>query len=162
MKLARIDHYRCAQPAGKWGLHSYVWVSDGMTEEALGVLCEMARTRYLGNERAWKDAAPVSPPGYAPHLDPIKDKGKTVDQVYEEWNAKVQAYNEYGEKQKNARKSFAELLVEASNGAVRSFWKEEPTLKYELDWGHNHGVEIDMSATKVPDFPPEDEDEDYL
>ena len=118
---------------------------------------DTSATSRLGKKRLR-----FKPPGYAPQLDPIKDKGKTVDQVYEEWNAKVQAYKEYGDKQKNARKSFAELLVEASNGAVRSFWKEEPTLKYELDWGHNHGVEIDMSATTIPDFPPSEEDEDYL
>ena len=161
MKLARIDHYRCAQPAGKWGLHSYVWVTDDMPEEAFGIMCEMARKQYLDNEAEFKKAAPAYAPGYAPTLDPIKDKGKTVDQVYDEWNAKQLAYKDYEEKRKNARKGFAELLVEVGCGAVQLFWKEPPAVSYELDWGHNHGVEIDMSPTKIPDFPPED-DEDYL
>jgi hypothetical protein len=162
MKLARVDHYRCEQPAGKWGLHSYVWVFNDMSEEAFGALCDQARTLYLDNERAWKNAAPVPPPGYSPSLDPIKDKGKTVDQVYEEWNQKTLAYKAYQDKQTNARKSFAQLLVELGNGAVKMFWNEPPEMKYELDWGHNHGTVIDMSPTKVPDYPPENEDEEYL
>jgi hypothetical protein len=162
MKLARIDHYRCAQPAGKWGLYSYVWIPDTMTEDEFGVLCESARTTYLDNEREWKKAEPVYPAGYSPALDPVKDKGKTVEQVYDEWNVKVKAYDEYKDKQKNARKHFAELLVEASGGTIKKFWNEPPAVKFELDWGHNHGVTIEMSDTKIPDFPPEDEDEDYV
>ena len=161
MKLARVEHYRCNQPAGKWGLTTYVWVPDGMSEHEFGLLCEAAREKYLANENEWRKSAPVQPPGYAPNLDPVRDKDKTVETVYAEWNAKALAFKEYDIKRANARKSFSVLLVEASNGAIKLFWNEQPAVGYELDWGHQHGVTLDMGETKLSDYPPSDGDEEY-
>jgi hypothetical protein len=160
MKLAKVEHYRCDQPAGKWGLSTYVWVPDTMTEEEFGDLCNKTATTYLDNERTWKSTAPVQPAGYAPSLDPIKDKGKTVEQVYDEWNEKSLAFKAYEAKRSAARKSFNELLIEASNGTIKYFWNGPVAFSHELSWGHNHGTEINMSPTKVGDYPA-DEDEDY-
>jgi hypothetical protein len=160
MKLAKVEHMRCGQPAGKWGLSTYVWVPDEMSASEFDNLCERAASTYLDNEHTWKNTAPVQPAGYAPSLDPVRDKGKTVDQVYAEWNDKSLAYKTYEEKRKNSRKSFNELLVELSAGAVKYFWNGPVAFSHELSWGHNHGTEIDMSPTKVGDYPA-DEDEDY-
>lgn len=161
MQIARIDHYRCAQPAGKWGLHSYVWIPDGMTEDELGVLCESARTVYLDNEKAWKDASPTHPPGYGASVEHYPDT-MTVAEIKAAHADKEKAYKDYETKRADARKSFAKLLTEVSNGTIKMFWNEPPAVKYELDWGHNHGTTIEYGDTKVPDFPPEEDDEDYL
>ena len=161
MKLARVDHYRCEQPAGKWGLYSYVWVPDTMTEDEFGVLCEAARSAYLDNEQEWKKAAPVYPPGYGASVEQYPD-GMTIAEVKAAHAEKEKAYKDYETKRANARKHFAELLVEASAGTIKKFWNEPPAIKHQLDWGHNHGVTIEMSDTKISDFPPEDEDADYV
>lgn len=163
MKLAKVEHMRCGQPAGKWGLSTYVWVSDDMTQDAFAERCEIAANFYLENERTWKAASPVQPPRYAPSLDPVKDKGKSVEQVYAEWNEKTQAYKAYEEKRTNARKSFAAILIEYSSGTIKYFWDGPVAFSHELSWGHNHGTEIDMSPTKIGDYPADDdEDEVYL
>lgn len=170
MKLARIDHYRCAQPAGKWGLYTYVWIADDMTEDTLGALCETARKTYLDNEAEFKKAAPA----YYPFTSNITLSQQelasypdtmTIAEIKAEADAKRKAYEDYELKKKNARKSFGDLLVDIGQGSIKKFWNENPAVKYELDWGHNHGVTIDMSPTKVTDFPvgdEDDDDEDYL
>jgi len=88
--------------------------------------------------------------------------GMTIAEVKAAHAEKEKAYKDYETKRENARKHFAELLVEASAGTIKKFWNEPPAIKHQLDWGHNHGVTIEMSDTKIPDFPPEDEDEDYV
>jgi len=156
MKLAKVDHYRCGQPAGKWGLTSYVWVPDDMSEHEFGLLCSAARDKYLDIEQEWKKATPP----YVPATDKYPDTWTLAD-VRADQKKHETDYAEYQQKQRAARKSFVELLVEVSNSAIIQFWKEEPTLKHEVDWGHQHGVTIDMGETKFGDFPPTEEEEDY-
>src|SRR5271157_24388 len=130
MKLARVDHYRCAQPAGKWGLASYVWVPDAMTEEEFGVLCEQARTIYLDNEKAWKDAAPVYVPEIGVRVADYPET-MTVADMKLDHAKKVETYKAYEKKQSNARKRFTTLLVELSNDSIKYFWNEAAALSHE-------------------------------
>jgi hypothetical protein len=159
MKLAKVDHFRCGQPAGKWGLTTYVWVPDEMTEHDFGVLCETARATYLDREEEAKIFAPP-PPGYGPTISPATPDNTTVAELRAEYEAKAKAHKDYTDKQSAARKSFAELLIELSEGKIAYFWNGPVSLTHELSWGHNHGVRVEYGETKVKDFPPKGDDLD--
>jgi hypothetical protein len=156
MKLAKVDHYRCGQPAGKWGLTSYVWIPDEMSEHEFGLLCSAARDKYLENEHEWKKSTPP----YVPAVDKYPDTW-TLSDVRADQKKHETTYEAHMQKQREARKSFVELLTEVSNGAIKKFWTEEPAVKHEVDWGHQHGVTIDMGETKLGDWPSTEE-EDYV
>jgi hypothetical protein len=164
MKLARIEHWRCGEPIS-WkggGGYTYVWVADEMTAEELETLCGHARTSYLDAERAAKAATPVAPPGYGAQIMPGIPDDKTVGELRREYDALAKAYKEYQETCDRARKPFGHWLQLHSNGTVKLFWNNEPALQVEIDWGHNHGVTIDHSPTKLQDYPfPQEHDENY-
>ena len=162
MKLAKVEHYRCEQPAGKWGLSSYVWVPDDMSEHEFGLLCEAAKDKYLANEQAWKAAQPAAQPPYYLTVEQLDDS-VTVAEVKAAHKTQAEAYKEYEAKRRDARKKFTELLIEVSHGAIKYFWNEPSAVKHELDWGHNHSTVVDYGETKLNDYPPTiEEEEDYV
>lgn len=112
MKLAKVDHYRCGEPAGKWGLATYVWIPENMSEHQFGVLCETARNNYLANEREWSEAAPAPPPGYGATVQGYPDT-MTVSEVKADHAAKTKAYKEHGEKQALSSWRFSDPSAEA-------------------------------------------------
>src|SRR5271170_7804886 len=77
--IASVNHYRCDQPAGKWGLTTYVWVPKTMTQDEFEALCEKARKAYFETEAELKKLLPALPPGYGPQYD--KHPDKTVAEV---------------------------------------------------------------------------------
>jgi hypothetical protein len=159
-KLAKIEHYRCGQPAGKWGLTTYVWVPEGWDTDTLQQYVDMAVTSYLETEREFKKSAPVQPPGYGATIMPSTPDNKTVAELKAEYEAAASTYKLYQALVEKSRKPFAWHLKEVSGGVIRQFWEKEPDFKAEADWGHNHGVTIEHSDTKLQDYPPVNEDEE--
>jgi hypothetical protein len=162
MKLARIEHYRCNQPAGKWGLTTYVWVPDDWTAETLQLYVDSAVKSYLNTEQEFKKSSPVPPPGYGAAVMPNTPDDKTVGELKAEYDAAATTYKLYQTLVEKARRPFAWHLKQASDGAVLQFWENEPELKTEADWGHNHGVTIEHSETVLKDYPPTNDEEDYV
>jgi hypothetical protein len=162
MKLALVNHYRCDQPAGKFGLHTYVWVPDDMSEHEFGLLCEAARDMYLENEKRFKTNAPAFYPGQGPVILPTHEDKKTVGELRAEYNAIQKAWEDFEETKRNNRKPFSTLLVEVSNGAIKQFWQEPAAVTHKVNWGHNHGTTIDYGPTKIGDFPGQDDDDDDI
>ncbi len=155
--LARVNHYRCDQPAGKWGLTTYVWVPRTMTEMEFEVLCEKARAAYFKAEEEQKKLSPAVPPGYGPQYDKYPDKTVAeVKAIHAEAEAEWKKRNAVV---KAAQRSFAQILIEISEGVVKSFWDVELPLSYELHWGHHHGMDIDYGETKIKDPRPDNFDE---
>ena len=163
MKLARIEHWRCGEPM-YWrngGGYTYVWVDDEMTEGEFEALTEQARSLYLEHEQSLKAEAPVQPPGYGATIMPNTPDDKTVGELKAEYEAEAAAYKEYQKKVEAGRRPFAYWLESLGNGKVKQFHNERPALNVELSWGHNHGVTIDHSPTRIGDYPfPQDEDDD--
>lgn len=162
MKLARIEHVRCNQPAGKWGISTYVWVPETMTVDELQVYVDVARKSYMDAEEEMKLWQPQSPPGYGASIMPNTPDNKTVGELKAEYEVKAAKWKAYQAASETARKPFAHHLTQASGGAILQFWGQAPDLNAECDWGHNHGVTIDMSETKIGDYPPTADEEDYV
>lgn len=162
MKLARVEHYRCEQPAGKWGLSTYVWVADDMTSEEFHTRCSAAAEKLLEYERSVKASAPVQPPGYGASILPNTPDNMTVGELKANYAALATAYKEYQAKVASGRKSFSQVLVEDSEERIVFFWKEPPVFTCELNWGHNHGMRVDYGETEFKDYPPDPaDDENY-
>lgn len=150
---------RCGQPAGKWGLSTFVWVPDEMTEQEFAALCDQASSTYLNNERTFKNAAP---PPFPPTVESYPAE-MTLAAIRADRQKFEDAYKAHTLIQKEARKSFNELLREASGGTIQYLWNGPVAFSHDLSWGHNHGLEVDYSETKSGDFPPDaDEDENYV
>ena len=149
MKIARIDHNRCNGTA--WHT-SYVWVSDEVTQSELEKLCETACVLYLESEREGKKAN-GSDPGFCPAYE--KYPAMKVSEVKREHDERKRLWDEAEKKRKQARKSFAVLLSEISLGRVILFWKHTPDFEVEVNWGHNHGLDVDYGETNpnVNDVP---------
>jgi hypothetical protein len=160
-KLARIDHERCGESIGwKNGTgYTYVWVSDGVGEDALSALCEKARKSYFDAEDALKKLAPVSPPGYGGTIKGYAD-GTTVAEIKADYVKKKAAYKDYQELVQKSRKPFSWHLREVSGGLVTLFSDTEPTLECSFDWGHRHGTTVDYGETKMGDYPPATENDE--
>jgi len=163
-KLAKVEHYRCDQPAGKWGISTYVWVPINWTAETLQQYVDAAVTSYLDVEREFKKLSPVPPPGYGAVVMPNTPDNKTVGELKAEHEALTKAYKEYQAMVEKARHQFAWHLKEVSGGAVLQFWEQKPELSVEANWGHNHGVTIEHSGTKIKDYPSSqvEDEEDYV
>ena len=164
MKLARIEHYRCGQPAGKWGTSTYVWVPDTMTVDELQVYVDVARKSYMDAEEEMKLWQPAVPPGYGPIIQPGTPDTATVGELRAKYEVDAAKWKAYQAATQAGRKPFAHHLNVASGGAILEFWGRKPDMDAECDWGHQHGVTIDMSETKIGDYPPTDKDdeEDYV
>jgi hypothetical protein len=162
MKLARIEHWRCGEPM-YWksgGGYTYVWVADEMTDEEFEALVMQAQKDYLDMEQEMKTSAPVNPPGYGPQIMPNTPGDMTVAELRTHYEAAAEAYKEYQLTVQLARRPFAYWLEQRGNGKIKQFHNERPALNVELSWGHNHGVTIDHSPTKIEDYPfSEDEDD---
>lgn len=160
MKLARVNHERCGQPAGKWGLSSYFWVEDGMTEDAFKALCDQAQEAYFSAERALQASFPEPPPGYAPSPQHYPDT-TTVAEMNADYEQKVAAYKTHQNLITASRRSFSWHLVDIAKGAVKNLWDVPPAFDTDLSWGHNHGITVDYGDTKLGDHPPTDEEDEY-
>jgi|SRR5271170_1929141 len=164
MKLAEVEHYRCDQPAGKWGLSTYVWIPDDMSEHEFGLLCEAARDKYLENERENDTKQPALPIRYLDleSTPPQYSDSMTVAEVRAKVKEQTDIYKVFEIKRAQARKSFSKLLVEVSNGVILQFWDEKLAATHKLRWGHNHGVTVLYGETKIGDYSPEPpEEENY-
>lgn len=160
MKLARVNHERCGQPAGKWGLTSYFWIEDDITQEAFEELCEKAREAYLSAERALQASSPVPAPGYGPNAALYPDT-MTVAEIKADYELKAAAYKAHQDLINAARHSFSWHLVNGSH-EVQYLWNVPSAVTHDLSWGHNHGVTVDYGETKLGDYPPVEDDEEYL
>ena len=159
-KVARIEHYRCGQPAGKWGLTTYVWVPDDWTADTLQQYVDVAVESYLSAEAEFKKLAPVSPPGYSATITTATPDTMTVGELRAAHESQTKAYKEYTDGVTKSRHQFAWHLKEATGGAVRQFWEKAPELDVTAEWGHNHGVTIEHSETNFKDYPPVNPDEE--
>jgi hypothetical protein len=159
-RLARIEHYRCGQPAGKWGTSTYVWVPETMTADELQQHVEAARKSYMDAEEEMKLWQPQVPPGYGATIMPNTPDNKTVGELKAEYEERAKKYKEYQAAAEKARKGFSYHLTAVSGGAILPFWGQAPELNVECDWGHQHGVTVDYSETKIGDYPPTDDEED--
>jgi len=120
---------------------------------------DLAVDSYLDTEREFKKLAPVSPPGYGATIQSNTADDKTVGELRAEHEAQTTAYKAYQAMVEKARRQFAWHLKQASDGAVLQFWDNKPEFSVEANWGHNHGVTIEHSETRVLDYPfPEDDD----
>jgi hypothetical protein len=55
------------------------------------------------------------------------------------------------------------MAIDGTTNKIKQFHNERPALQVELSWGHNHGVTIEHSPTKIADYPfPEESEEDYV
>ena len=162
MRLARIKHYRCGEPAGKWGLSTYVWVPADMDSDELQGFVSAARDAYLDAERAAKETPGCKPPGYGPTIYPNTPDTTTVAELRAEYEKNAQAYKEYNERVDKARKPFAWHLQQVSGFRILQFHENIPDMEVECHWGHNHGTTIDYGATEITDYPPTENDEDEL
>lgn len=166
MKLARIEHWRCGEPISwKHGTgYTYVWVPIDMSEEELDALCEQAQESYLNTEHEFKKLTPAPSPGYGATITSATPDTKTVGELKAEHEAATKAYKEYQAMVEKARHQFAWHLKEVSGGAVLQFWEQKPELSVEANWGHNHGVTIEHSGTKIKDYPSSqvEDEEDYV
>lgn len=150
--LARVNHYRCDQPAGKWGTSTYVWVPKAMTTEEFEVLCEKARKSYLDAADAAKKLVGTPAPGYGPQYDRYPDK--TVAEVKAIHAAETEAWSKRNVVVKAEQRTFAQILKDVSNGAVLGFWDVEVPIDVQVNWGHRHGNDIDYGETKITNPAP--------
>jgi hypothetical protein len=153
-KIARVNHYRCDQPAGKWGLSTYVWVPQTMTTEEFEALCERAQRAYLDAADAAKKLVGTPAPGYGPRYDQYPDK--TVTEVKAIHAAETEEWNKRNVAVKAEQRTFAQLLKDVSDGVVLNFWDIEFPIDVQVNWGHRHGQDIDYSETKITNPAPHD------
>lgn len=159
--LARVQHYRCGEPAGKWGISTYVWVPKTMTAEEFSEFCEKARDSYLDAEKKFKEATKISPPGYGPQIMPGMPDTMTLGELRADYEKRAAEWKDHQEVISKSRQPFGKHLTAVSDGTIKLFWEVEPVLEHELSWGHNHGMTIEYEGTELKDFPPEG-DEDYV
>jgi hypothetical protein len=159
MKLARIEHWRCGEPIGWKDTpgSTYVWVPDDLTEQEFEDLCERARKEYFRSADELKKLIPTSPSGYGPQFENFPDL--TVKEVLAIHAEKKKAWDEQQAKRKAAQRSFTEILKDISGGIIKSFWDTTFPLDVKVDWGHNHGVDIQTGAENLGDFHPDGSDE---
>ena len=165
MKLARVEHVRCGQPAGKWGISTYVWVPDTMTADELQQHVDTAIKTYLEAEDEFKRTAALQPPGYGPTIQPGMPDNMTVGELRANYEAAAFAYKEYQKQLDLSRKGFAWHLKQASGSAILQFWDHKLDTTAEADWGHRHGTHVEYDETIINDFPEpqgEDKEEDYV
>jgi len=151
-KIARVNHYRCDQPAGKWGLSTYVWVPQTMTTEEFEALCDKARKAYLDAADAAKKLVKTPPPGYGPRYDQYPDK--TVAEVKAIHAVETEEWNKRNAVVKAEQRTFAQLLKDVSDGVVLNFWDIEFPVDVDVHWGHHHGTDIAYGETKITNPAP--------
>jgi len=155
--IARINHYRCDQPAGKWGLTTYVWVPKTMTATELDDLVEKARQEYFKAQEEQKKLLPALPPGYGPQYDKYPDK--TVAEVKAIHAAAEEEWKKRNEVVKAVQRTFTQILKDVSENTIKSFWDIEFPISVDLHWGHHHGQQIGYDETKITDPRPDNFDE---
>jgi|SRR5208282_1872503 len=165
--IARVDHYRCDQPAGKWGLSTYVWIPKTMTHEEFEALCDKAQKEYFRAADAIKKLMlkAILPPGYSPQYDKYPDK--TVAEVKAIHAVETEEWNKRNILVREEQRSFAQILKDVSDGTILNFWDIEFPIKTEVHWGHRHGEDIDYGETKIANPAPatlgkSEDDEDGL
>ena len=146
MKLACIEHERCGGFAGR----TCVWVPDDMTEAELERLARLARDSYLTAEKTAMSRDVVVGPGWLPAYDKAADN-VTVGEVRAQHKEQIKVYAEWKAKREAARKPFVDHLVAVSNGMVKRFFDfdQDAALCVGINWGHQHGVTIETSETKI-------------
>jgi hypothetical protein len=162
MKLARVEHYRCGEPVD-WkggGGTTYVWVPDDLTEKEFEELCGKAQAEYFRSAEELKKLIPTSPCGYGPRFENFPDK--TVKEVLAVHAEEKKKWDAQQSKRKEAQRSFTEILKDISGGIIKSFWDTKFPISVELSWGHRHGEDLDMGATKVRDFQPDGSNEEEV
>lgn len=139
MKLAKIEHIRCRE----YDATSYVWVADDMTDDELDKLCILARDAYLQAEHDAKTLK-SEPIGYGPNYEQHAQlfPNKKIGEIKAEYEKKLAIWNEAEARRKQARKTFATLLIELGAGRIESFYDHELEIEVAVSWGHQHGVEI--------------------
>lgn len=150
--LVRINHYRCDEPAGKWGLTTYVWVPKTMTVTEFDDLIEKAQQEYFKAKTEQRKLLPALSPGYSPQYDKYPDK--TVAEVKAIHSAAEAEWKKRSEVIKAVERTFTQILKDVSNGVVKGFWDVTLPLSVDLHWGHRHGEQIEYDETKITDPRP--------
>jgi hypothetical protein len=150
--LARVNHYRCDQPAGKWGTSTYVWIPKTMTTEEFEALCDKAKKAYLDAHDAAQKTLKTPAPGYGPQYDRYPDK--TVAEVKAIHAAETEEWNKRNVIVKAEQRTFAQILKDVSDGVVLGFWDIEFPIDVEVHWGHRHGTDIAYGETKITNPAP--------
>lgn len=151
-QLVRITHYRCNEPSA----YTYVWAPNTWDEDKIVDAARKARDAYEQVLDRIKNGHTPPPNEYRPGAPiPYKDyPEKTVAAIEAEWAQKRKAWEIWHEAEERAPKtSFGDFL--RREGFV-ALW-EHADMEIDIDWGHQHGVEIDYSKTEDDTLPTPEE-----
>jgi hypothetical protein len=143
MKLATIQHFRCAEPTFYW---TTVWIPDDMTKEQFDAAVVAARDAYLDKLNAFKDQVP--PNDYRPYHQPQYElqPGRTVSEIRQEWEKKKAAWEAWDKTRQKTKPRFLDILC--ADGRLKPLQATAEDISIELDWGHRHGWPIDYDEDK--------------
>jgi hypothetical protein len=142
LQLVKIEHIRCAEPRG----FTLVWAPANLGKKEIRELIQKAQGAYTRVSKAFSDTP--APNDYKPYGGPPYDQfpGFTVEEVKQAWEEKGVIYKAWKVEQDKARQPFAHYLEEVG---LQEFWRHDPEVSLELDWGHRHGQAINASDTEM-------------
>lgn len=155
MKLVRVTHIRC----GDYDCATFILAPDKWTEDEINKRVHVAQTKYQDEVRRIKaedeEEKPIARSDfwYAPNFEKLAERypNKTITEVREIIKEDKRAHEEWQKNQKYRKLRFANFLEEEG---FSSIFDDDMCIETTLDWGHQHGTQLDYSEGSEVDTLP--------
>jgi hypothetical protein len=143
-KPIRIKHSRCGEEM--WG-NTYLWAPAEKTADEIQRDADLAAEQHLAAIKAFEKAHERSD---LPHLEDCPDN-MTIGAAKQYIADQKSSREEYDRLKREAGRSFGSFMCELGYAMLWDFGDSEIE-EAHVNWGHNHGIPIDMSETKCDDI----------
>lgn len=144
MKLVRIDHLRCGETAAS----TFLWAPDSLTADQFEADVEAAKAAYSADASAaaaFAGPRPASsyPSSSAASIADADPDDLTVGQIRARAVQAKLEWQVWEERRRAASKPFGAYLL---TRGYTAFYDHEPDLATDINWGHQHGTDIDYRS----------------
>jgi hypothetical protein len=143
-KLIYIEHTRCGEFDGT----TYLWAPSEKTSEEIQLDIDAAQEEYLDKLKKYKE---TKIPGKALYRIEDCPDNVTVLEAKELIRLSENERKEYQKIENDATQNFGVYLFKKGYQPLYET-EDAPVEEFYVNWGHNHGLNIDMSLTGDTDI----------
>lgn len=145
-QLVKVEHWRC----GEQRYQTLAWAPAEWTADDIDAAVFRAHESYVQRLTDWKVWRGKEQPPHAWQPDYKGNPELTVREVDEIFGKQKASYDAWNEQFGRFHGGFAGDL-EAQG--MEDFWRHDPDVTVNVDWGHRHGENLDLQPTEWEDLP---------